>query len=140
MKQILHQETKTVGLLPVTSRSAGTANGTGVDRKGFFEAQIILINGDLGSSATVDVKIQDSDDNSTFADVTGAAFTQSVDATDDGLYKLGRLNLEGCGRYIRAVQVTATAASDAGVIAILGEARNQAVTQTLDLDFNVETL
>lgn len=140
MKQILHQETKTVGLLPVTSRSAGTANGTGVDRLGFFEAQIILINGDLGSSATVDVKIQHSDDDSTYADVTGAVFTQSVDATDDGLYKLGRINLEGCGRYIRAVQVTATAASDAGVIAILGEARGQAVTQTLDLDFNVETL
>ena len=53
-----------------------------------------------GSSPTYNVKIQDSADNSTFADVTGATFTQ---VTSTASQQKLTINANDVQRYIRAV-------------------------------------
>lgn len=80
--------------------AAGTTTGAGVDTKGLSEALVILATGNM--TGTLDVKIQDSADNSSWADVTGAVFAQ-IPNTGDGTLKIARLKLDGnlVRRYIR---------------------------------------
>lgn len=99
----------------------GTVNGAGLNTQGYSEAMVVLATGLAAATGTLDVKIQDSADNSAWADVTGAAFAQ-LTATDDNVVKIARLKLDGNGirRYIRAVGVVATATVDYTVTAVLG--------------------
>ena len=53
------------------------------------------------TAGTLDVKIQDSSDNSTFADVSGGSFTQ-ITTANGGTRGLS-LNTQAMSRYIRAV-------------------------------------
>jgi hypothetical protein len=80
-----------------------TANGTGIDITGYVDdIEIILANNTTsGTTPTLDVKIQDSADNSTYADVTGLTFTQVTAALTDpvGL----KIPANTCRQYIRAV-------------------------------------
>lgn len=80
--------------------AAGATTGTGVDTQGYSEALVLLATGNM--TGTLDVKIQDSADNSAWADVTGAAFAQ-IPNTGDGTLKQARLKLDGnlVRRYIR---------------------------------------
>ncbi len=100
--------------------AVGTTNGTGVDTKDFSEALVILATGVALATGTLDVKIQDSADNSTFADVSGAAFAQ-LTASDDQVIKIARLKLDGnlFRRYIRAVGTVGTATVDYTVTFVL---------------------
>ncbi|TXH55825.1 MAG: hypothetical protein E6Q97_07990 [Desulfurellales bacterium] len=80
-----------------------TANGTGVDLQGYTnpggrQMKAILTNGTTsGTSPTLDVKLQDSDDNSTFADITGATFAQKTAAGNE------EIQFRTNKRYVRAV-------------------------------------
>ena len=89
-------------LTPATRTT--TATGTGVDLKNAYQglAAVVLANGATsGTSPTMDVKIQDSADNSTFADVTGYTFTQVTAAlTNPSVITIDIRNLR---RYARAV-------------------------------------
>lgn len=91
-----------VVLLPGAARTS-SANGTGVDISDYEGmAEVVLNSGaGTGTTPTLDVKIQDSDDNSAFADVTGAVFAQVTNAAAS-LQKLV-LNTDKCRKYIRAV-------------------------------------
>lgn len=91
-----------VVLLPSAARTS-SANGTGVDISDYEGmAEVVLNSGaGTGTTPTLDVKIQDSDDNSAFADVTGAVFAQVTNAAAS-LQKLV-LNTDKCRKYIRAV-------------------------------------
>lgn len=124
-----------VGLAPL-SRTAATYNGTGIDRKGFEEALVVLNSGTNEATGTVDVKAQDSADNTTFADVTGAAFTQITTANDNNIY-VGRLNLVGLKRYLRVVAVVANAACVFSVTINLGAAKQLPVSQVNTSEFTV---
>lgn len=80
-----------------------TTNGTGVDTLGYTSAMVVLEVGAVsGTSPTLDVKVQESADNSTFTDVTGATFTQVTAANNSQV-----LRVDGLGtarkRYLRAV-------------------------------------
>lgn len=92
---------------PVVISSATTTNGTGVDlleADGFVNAHLSV--GTLGgSSMTVDVHLEESADNSTFTDISGATFTQ-LDEDDDNAAEWIVTNLRAA-RYVRAVVVTA---------------------------------
>jgi hypothetical protein len=80
-------------------------NGTGIDTlaSAAFGAQAYLqVNAFVGTDATV--KIQDSADNVTFADVTGLAFTQVTAAPFT--QRLATSNAATIRRYIRAITVT----------------------------------
>ena len=85
------------------SAQTSTANGTGVDTKGYDNAMVTLEVGAVsGTSPTLDVKIQESDDNSTFSDVSGATFTQVTAANSSQKIRVAELNVPR-KRYLRAV-------------------------------------
>lgn len=82
-----------------------SANGTGVDVRGATDILVILTNGTTsGTTPTLDVKIQDSADNSSFSDVTGLTFAQVTAAADPATLQV---DPRGVRRYIRAVATIA---------------------------------
>lgn len=133
----LHQIAKAhIGLKP-DNHSAGTVNGDGIDTLGFQHAMVVVNSGLNGSSGTADIKVQESSDDSTYTDITGAAFTQIVEANDNAVY-VGGILLNPRKRYIRVVGVFATAACDLGAVVLLSNADDQPVTQENTLAFNVK--
>jgi hypothetical protein len=88
-------------------RVTATGNGTGVDVKDYVgKAKVVLISSaGGGSTPTLDVKLQDSPDNSAWTDISGAAFTQVTDAADST--EAISLDLNNANRYIRAVKTVA---------------------------------
>jgi uncharacterized phiE125 gp8 family phage protein len=92
--------------------------GTSVDILG-YSVLVNLISGTNGTSGTVDVKLQHSDNNSTWTDVTDGAFTQVTTANDNATYE--KL-YTGTKRYLRVVATVGTATCDFGVNIIKGGA------------------
>ncbi|KKM90426.1 hypothetical protein LCGC14_1238730 [marine sediment metagenome] len=90
------------------NHSISTVTGTGVDVLG-SKVVVNLLSGNNGTSGTVDAKLQDSDDNSTFTDVTDGAFTQVTEANDNATQELTYV---GTKQYLRVLAVVATAACD----------------------------
>jgi hypothetical protein len=115
-------------VIQTKSVSGGVAtNSLEVDTLGFQELLVIVSAGTFTSTGTLDVKVQDSTTTgSGFGDVTGAAFTQITDATDEKIY-VGRIKLNSftngttdkVERYIRVVATQATAATIYGVTVVL---------------------
>ena len=101
----LGSKTYLASLLPALARTA-TANGSGVDLQGSNDAEgeaVVILDcaaAGAGTTPTYNVKIQDSADNSTFADVTGATFTQ---VTSTASQQKLTINANDVQRYIRAV-------------------------------------
>jgi len=97
------QASSTPITLVAPAAKTATANGTGVDMTGYQGlAAVYLNNGTTtGTTPTLDVKIQDSADNSTYADVTGYTFTQVTAALSNpvGL----TIDTRKVRQYIRAV-------------------------------------
>lgn len=95
---------RSLGFGAVTS----TTNGTGVDLQGTINpggrgfGAWLAVSAASGTSPTCDVKIQESDDNSTFTDITGATFTQLTTTSTGELIQV-RTNK----RYVRAVATLA---------------------------------
>jgi len=90
-------------LLPPAARTA-TANGTGLDIKDFLGGGTVVLHSAAGggTTPTMNVKLQDSADNSTFADVSGKTFTE-VDDTAGGSLQEMEVDLDSLRRYIRLV-------------------------------------
>ena len=83
--------------------------GTGVDVSG----KKAIVNLNSGTVAgTVDVKIQESDDNVTYTDWTGGGFTQVTSSNDNAIQEK---EYTGSKQYIRVVSTVASATSDFGV-------------------------
>jgi uncharacterized phiE125 gp8 family phage protein len=74
----------------------------------------VLVNLNAGdcSGGSVDVKLQDSDDGTTWTDVTGGAFTQVTSANDNAIQEKA---YTGTRTYLRAVATVATAACEFSV-------------------------
>lgn len=91
-----------VTLFAVAARTS-TANGTGADVLDYEGKATVILGSAAGSgtSPTLDVKVQDSDDNSTFADIAGAVFTQVTGAGASN-QAIG-VGLNAARRYVRAV-------------------------------------
>mgnify|MGYP001573032664 FL=1 len=105
--------------------ATATATCTGVDTLGYNSAAVALEVGVVsGTSPTLDVKIQDSADNSTFADVTGLTFTQVTATGNSQILRVDGLNTSTRRRYLRAVgTIAGTTPSFAfGVEILLGRA------------------
>jgi len=107
------------------SVSAGTADTGGVDLSKFRRALFVLNVGAFGSSATVDMKLQESTDNSSFTDLagTGVALTQLVAA--GGNNRLATLEVRAgqlSKRYVRARVTVGTAATLLQCLALGAEA------------------
>jgi uncharacterized phiE125 gp8 family phage protein len=87
-----------------------THAGTGVSVAG--KTAIANLNaGTVGASGTVDAKIQESDDNVTYTDWTGGAFTQVTSANDNAIQEKA---YTGTKAYIRVVAKVLVAACEFG--------------------------
>lgn len=115
------------------ARGAGTYNGTGIDTRGFNAIQFDVAVGDIAAGGTIDVKIQESDDNSAFSDIAGAAIVQLI-ATDDNKIPTIDVKLGGTSvrkRYVRAQAVVAAATSSFAVVAHLYMPHEAPVSQSV---------
>lgn len=101
----LHVQSLAPLTLVAPSTRTATVTGTGVDlapyaATGDINIKIVADVGTVtGTTPTLDIKIQDSDDNSSFSDITGATFTQ-ITATGAGAVEI---HTRTAKRYIRAV-------------------------------------
>jgi len=77
--------------------------GTGVDVLG-YRALVNFNSGTNGDGGMVNVKIQESDDNSSYADWTGGGFTQVTTANDNAVQEK---EYTGTKQYIRVVATVA---------------------------------
>lgn len=91
--------------------------GTGVLVAG-KQAEVLLHTGTNGATGTNDTKIQESDDNITWNDWTGGAFTQITTANDNADYKK---QYTGNKAYIRTVSKVLLAACEFGTSILCNE-------------------
>jgi len=83
-----------------TAARTSTGQTSGIDLKNYDGDVVFLLDSaaGTGTSPTLDVTIEDSADNSSFAAISGAAFTQVVDAAS--AQKLV-VNKDSARRYVR---------------------------------------
>ena len=91
-----------------------------------YSAIVLLESGTNAATGTVDVKIQESDDDSTWTDWTGGAFTQVTTANDNATYEKA---YTGTKRYIRTVAKVLLADCEIGTSIV----RNAATSTEDDL-------
>ncbi len=103
----LAQATATV-LVPADRRTA-TLTGESIDVLEYEGVGLILLNASAGSGTnpTLDVKLQHSDDDSTFEDVACGAYSQITDAEETAGVKVMKLNVSNLKRYVRVVGTVA---------------------------------
>lgn len=93
--------------------------GDGIEVLG-YEAIVNLNSGTNGGGGTVDAKIQESDDDTTYTDWTGGAFTQVTEANDNAVQEKA---YTGVKQYVRVVAKVLVATCDfsATVIRLTGD-------------------
>ena len=102
----------------VSAEGLYTHFGTGVDVLG-HEAVVNLNSGACGTDGTNDTKIQESDDDSTYTDWTGGAFTQVTEANDNAIQEIA---YTGSKQYIRTASKVLVAACVFGTEVVVNEA------------------
>ncbi|MBE0564939.1 MAG: hypothetical protein IH621_03210 [Krumholzibacteria bacterium] len=107
------------GELAPAARRTTTLTGTGIDVLEYEGVALVLLNASAGTgtSPTLDVKLQHSDDDSTYEDVTSGAFTQVTDVAETAGVRVMKLNVSDLKRYLRVVGTIAgtTPSFDFGV-------------------------
>ena len=102
---------------------AADSNETGVDLQDYEGDITLILDAEAGGSGvTYAVKVQDSADNSTFADVTDAAFTTTTANT--ALVESLVVNTDEIRRYARVV-IDVTGSSHAGAVSVVGLGRKK---------------
>ena len=102
---------------------AADSNETGVDLQDYEGDITLILDAEAGGSGvTYAVKVQDSSDNSTFADVSGAAFTTTTANT--ALVESLVVNTDEIKRYARVV-IDVTGSSPAGAVSVVGLGRKK---------------
>lgn len=131
MQRLAENSYFVVALTPA-SRNAGAATSAAIDTSGYDGLTVLVHAGTLGASATLDCKVTECDTSGgSYTDVTNAAITQLVKATDDDKVaaidvRLGdRANRK---RYVKIVLTVGTAASVCGATAILYQPEKLPVT------------
>ena len=106
MTHLLNALAQAVGLvLAAAARRTSTLTGTGIDVLAYEGVALVVLNASAGTGTTptLDVKLQHSDDNSTYADVTGGAFTQVTDVAGSAGVQVKKINVSDLKRYVRAI-------------------------------------
>ena len=91
-------------LAPADQRTS-TLTGTGIDVLDYEGVALVLLNtsAGTGTSPTLDVKLQHSDDDSAYVDVNSGAFSQVTDAAETAGVKGMKVNASDLKRYLRVV-------------------------------------
>lgn len=104
MSNLLNALTQAVVLaLAGAARRTSTLTGTAIDLQDYDGVGLVTLSSSAaaaGSSPTLDVKLQESADNSTFTDVTSGAFTQVTDAAS---LQYMTVNVSALKRYLRVI-------------------------------------
>jgi len=95
---------------PAAIVDAASYTTTSVDTKGFKKCRIVAFIGATDIAMTA-LKVQESDDNSSFADITGATFTTLPSATNDNTFWAIDINMDGSRK--RYLDLVATAGDGA---------------------------
>jgi len=103
--------TTTTLLAAVSAANTAAATGTGVDLLAYEGPMLVTQNHGV-STGTLDGKIQDSADNSSFADVAGLTFTQSTTTADT---KTLVFQSKQVRRYVRYLGTVVTGPQVVGV-------------------------
>jgi hypothetical protein len=85
--------------------------GSSVEVSG-YDVLVNLVSGTNGAGGTVDAKLQESNDESTWSDVASGAFTQVTESNDNAVQEKA---YTGAYAYIRAVATVGTATCGFGV-------------------------
>ena len=114
--------TRVVQVVDPDANAAGALTSAEIDVRGYYQALLIVNIGTLGSSATLDCKVQASaTSGGSLADITGAAITQQTqggtDASDSVV--VGRILCNGTDPFWKVITTVGTATSDCGVTMIL---------------------
>jgi|TARA_R100000084_G_scaffold2959_1_gene1374 hypothetical protein len=100
-----------------------TGNETGVDLIDYEGDITMILDAEAGGSGiTYAVKVQDSADNSSFADVSGAAFTTT--SADTALVETLTVNSDEIKRYARVV-ITVAGGTGAGAVSVTALGRKK---------------
>ena len=106
MSHLLNTLAHAFGLaLATAARRTTTLTGTGIDVLHYEGVALATLNSSVGTGTnpTLDVKLQHSDDNSTFADVTGATFAQVTSDSGTAGVQVMRINVSDLKRYLRVI-------------------------------------
>jgi hypothetical protein len=108
-----------VGVVSVSGGDAVTKTSGALDTKGMEQAVVILATGTMIATATLNVKIEHSPDDSVWADLTGAVFPELLAANDDEIhYGIIKCNQVGVDRYLRISSTAAVAVAEHGALLI----------------------
>jgi hypothetical protein len=114
----LSDEITLAALIAPISQGAGAVSSGWINAGSFNRLMAAIHAGVLGASATVDAKFQQATDSggTGVKDVTGAAITQMVKATDDGKFSFinldpQKLDVAGGFNFVRLTVTVGTAAS-----------------------------
>lgn len=105
----------------ISAITAASNNGTGIDCRGYTRAAIVWYSLPSGTGTTSDCKLQESTDNSTWGDVSGAAFAQATTANSTRIQVM-EVDLSKRSRYLRIVHTGAggsAAGQQSAVFALL---------------------
>ena len=114
-------DSKPIASIHPQSVGAATTNGAGVDASGFSAVFGAFFLGAIDGVTAL--KVQESDDDSTWTDVSGASFTTLPGATDDN--KVWTVSIAKKGGRMRYYRWSATTGGTANLICgtfFLGEA------------------
>ncbi len=127
MGKKLSEAVAVVACIDPDAYGTGAQTSDWIDMSKFERVLFIVQAGTLGSSATLDFKVQQSaaDSGTNPADISGKAITQLTEAGTDSdkqaLVEVRADELTAGYRYIAGVLTVGTATSDAGVLAIASE-------------------
>ena len=125
--QTLGAQLQTLALIPMADITA-SGNGTGIDITDYVGLAAVTLSAKnvAGTNPTLIVKLQDSADNSTFADISGAVFTTVTEAgTLAATLEKITVNLDSARRYIRAVKTIGGTSSPQFLLSCTGHAVKQ---------------
>ena len=109
-----------MGYVQATAGIAETRLSPGLDCKNVEQVAVPGFIGLLGAADTVDIKVQESDDDAAtdpYTDVTGAVFAQQTDTEDHAtLYGKIRTNVAGRKRWLRLSNVNVSTAGAASAV------------------------
>lgn len=125
----LSEQLAVVATIDPDEYSAGATNTDIIDMRYHRRVIFVVMVGTLGTNATVDFKVQEgaASDMSDAADLSGKAITQltqaGTDADKQAIVEVAAEEMTSGDRYLRGTLTVATAACDAGVIAVADCAR-----------------
>lgn len=124
MNALPSEKVAVAGVIDPDANAAGALTSDWLDMTKFGQAMAIIMAGTLGSSATLDAKLQQATDSSgtSAKDITGKAITQLTQAgTDSDKQAIinclaEELDVDNGFTHVAIVMTTGTATSDSGAI------------------------